>query len=87
MLSPADIILVLCDSFYNDLKPVHDLTLQAEQINTEIDILKSYLQDRRQQQQSVLCEDDERQTDKSRFVCKRATANHKQRISNVKFRI
>ena len=58
LLSPADIVLVLCDSFYNDLKPVHDLTLQAEQINAEIDILKSYLQDRRQQQQSVLCEDD-----------------------------
>ena len=41
MLSPADIVMVLCDSFYNDLKPVHDLTWQTEQINTEIEAIKS----------------------------------------------
>ncbi|MDR1829482.1 MAG: putative virulence factor [Candidatus Fibromonas sp.] len=56
LLSPADIVLVLCDSFYTDLKPVHELTWQTEQINTEIDKLKLYLQGK-QQQQNVLNED------------------------------
>jgi len=57
LLSPADIVLVLCDSFYNDLKPVHELTWQTELINEEIDILKSNLQGK-QQQQNVFGEDD-----------------------------
>jgi len=57
LLSPADIVLVLCDSFYNDLKPIHELTWQTEQINAEIDNIKSNLQGK-QQQQSVLGEDD-----------------------------
>lgn len=57
LLSPADIVLVLCDSFYSDLKPVYELTWQTEQINAEVDALKLNLQDK-QQQQSVLDEDD-----------------------------
>lgn len=57
LLSPADIVLVLCDSFYNDLKPVHDHTLQTEQINTEIQTWKLYLSGRLEQN-SVICEDD-----------------------------
>ena len=57
LLSPADLVLVLCDSFYNDLKPVHELTLQAEHINTEIERLKEVFQSK-QRVQSVLCEDD-----------------------------
>ena len=57
LLSPADIVLMLCDSFYNDLKPVHDLTWRTDKINEEVDILISTLQDR-QQQQSIFCEDD-----------------------------
>ncbi len=57
MLSPADIVMVLCDSFYNDLKPVHDLTWQTEQINTEIEAIKSNLKDR-QEIQGFFCEDD-----------------------------
>jgi hypothetical protein len=57
LLSPADIVLVLCDSFYNDLKPVHKLTLQAEQINAEIETIKTNLQTKNIQQ-SILNEDD-----------------------------
>jgi len=57
LLSPADIVLVLCDSFYNDLKPIHELTWKKEQINAEVDALKANLQGK-QQQQSFLREDD-----------------------------
>jgi hypothetical protein len=57
LLSPADIVLVLCDSFYNDIKAVHELTLQTEQINAEIETLKYNLQNR-QIQNNVLGEDD-----------------------------
>lgn len=57
LLSPADIVLVLCDSFYNDIKAVHELTLQTEQIDADTEILKLTLQDR-QKQQSVLGEDE-----------------------------
>lgn len=57
LLSPADIVLTLCDSFYNDIKFVHELTLQTEQINAEIESLKSNLQNR-QRQQSAFDEDE-----------------------------
>jgi hypothetical protein len=36
----ADIILVLCDSFYNDIKASHDLLLKADEINTYIENVK-----------------------------------------------
>jgi hypothetical protein len=57
LLSPADIALVLCDSFYNDIKPSHDSALKTEEINAEIETLKSNLQ-ARQQQQNIFSEDD-----------------------------
>ncbi|MDR1937445.1 MAG: putative virulence factor [Tannerellaceae bacterium] len=57
LLSPADMVLVLCDSFYNDVKAVHDLALKTDEINAEIDLLKDRLEDR-QPQQRVFGEDD-----------------------------
>jgi hypothetical protein len=57
LLSPADIVLVLCDSFYNDIKAVHNLTLKTEDINSEINLLKDRLKDRLPQQK-VFDEDD-----------------------------
>jgi hypothetical protein len=57
LLSPADMVLVLCDSFYNDIKAIHDLTLKIDDINAEIDLLKDRLKDR-QPQQTVFGEDD-----------------------------
>ncbi|GAP71389.1 hypothetical protein SAMD00024442_11_53 [Candidatus Symbiothrix dinenymphae] len=57
LLSPADIALVLCDSFYSDVKANHDLLLKSEDINAEIYSLKDKLQGR-QPQQTVFGEDD-----------------------------
>jgi len=57
LLSPADIVLTLCDSYYNDIKADHGLIWQTEQINTEIHLLKERFLDREPQQQ-VFCEDD-----------------------------
>jgi hypothetical protein len=57
LLSPADIALVLCDSFYHDVKAVHDLILTMDQINSEIYSLKVRFKDR-QTQQTVFGEDD-----------------------------
>ena len=57
LLSPSDIVLVLCDSFYSDIKANYDLLLKSEEINIEINILKEKLQNR-QQQQNVFAEDD-----------------------------
>lgn len=57
LLSPADMILVLCDSFYNDIKPVRDLTLQTDAINAELETIKASLQDT-PAQQYFLAEDD-----------------------------
>ena len=57
LLSLADIILVLCDSFYNDIKASHDLLLKADDINTYIENVK----EKRQSidfQQLYLKEDD-----------------------------
>jgi len=57
LLSPADIVLVLCDSFYNDIKADHNLILQTGQINSETFSLKESLKSR-QPQQKVFNEDD-----------------------------
>ena len=57
LLSLADIVLVLCDSYYNDIKADHGLIWQAEQINAEVYSFKDGLSDRREQQQ-VFEEDD-----------------------------
>lgn len=57
LLSPADIVLVLCDSFYNNVKIDHHTILQQEQINIEIQILKENLNGRKSVQK-VFEEDD-----------------------------
>lgn len=57
LLSPTDIVLMLCDSFYNDIKASHDLNLQTEQINSYSDSLKEIYKER-QPQQKVIDEDD-----------------------------
>jgi hypothetical protein len=57
LLSPTDIVLILCDSFYNDIRGVHDLALKPDEINTEVYSLKDRLNDR-QTQQKVFGEDD-----------------------------
>jgi len=60
LLSPADIVLVLCDSFYNDinLKTSQNIHfLSTDEINTEVAELKSRLKDRKIQQ-TVFGEDD-----------------------------
>jgi hypothetical protein len=57
LLSPADIVLMLCDSFYNDIKADHSLILQTEQINSETQTLRERLQSK-QIQQTIFGEDD-----------------------------
>ena len=57
LLSPADIVLVLCDSFFNDIKADHNFILQNDQINSEIDILKENFKNR-ETIQTVFKEDD-----------------------------
>jgi len=57
LLMPADIVLALCDSFYNDIKADHALILQTEQINSDISLLKERRLGRKPQQ-SFLNEDD-----------------------------
>lgn len=36
LLSPADLILVICDSYFNDIKPNMNLSLKVEEINNKI---------------------------------------------------
>jgi hypothetical protein len=60
LLLPADIILVLCDSFYNDInlktsQNIHFLSI--EEINSEVSHLKEKFKERQVQQQ-VFSEDD-----------------------------
>ncbi|MBE0573679.1 hypothetical protein IH575_02125 [Candidatus Dojkabacteria bacterium] len=60
LLSPADIVLVLCDSFYNDInlktsQNIHFLSI--DEINAEVLQLKERLKDRTIQQ-NIFCEDD-----------------------------
>ena len=60
LLSPADIVLVLCDSFYNDinLKPSQNIHfLSKEEINTEVLQLKEKFTNK-PIQQGVFSEDD-----------------------------
>ncbi|MDR2384618.1 MAG: putative virulence factor [Tannerella sp.] len=57
LLSPADIVLALCDSFYNDIKGIHDLALKSDEIDAEVNVLKGRIKDR-QPQQKVFGEDD-----------------------------
>ncbi len=60
LLSPADIVLVLCDSFYNDinLKTSQNIHfLSTEEINSEISLLKERFKNK-PNQQVVFSEDD-----------------------------
>ena len=57
LLSPADIVLTLCDSFYNDIKADHHLILPTEQIDIEVHSLKESLKNQ-QKLQDVFGEDD-----------------------------
>ena len=60
LLSPADIVLVLCDSFYNDINlkaSQHIHFLSSDEINIELHQLKERFENRNPQQ-IVLCEDD-----------------------------
>ncbi len=57
LLSPADIVLVLCDSYYNDVKASYDTMLQRENIDESIKNLKIKCQERLVQQ-IVFKEDD-----------------------------
>lgn len=57
LLSPADIVMVLCDSFYTDVKAIHDLVLKTESINETLNYLKNTYQNR-ELHQNVLEEDD-----------------------------
>jgi hypothetical protein len=57
LLSIADLVLMLCDSFYNDIKVQHDQILKREDIDARVTELKETWRDRSVQQQ-VICEDD-----------------------------
>lgn len=60
LLSPADIVLVLCDSFYNDinLKTSQNIHfLSTEEINAEVLRIKERLRTNKVQQK-IFCEDD-----------------------------
>jgi hypothetical protein len=57
LLSPADIVLVLCDSFYNDVKKDHSMIMPTDSIVSEVCSLKERLKGR-PSQQAVLGEDD-----------------------------
>ncbi len=56
LLSPADIVLVLCDTYFTDIQTEHNQILQTEQINSEINSLVEQL-DSRLHQQSIFIED------------------------------
>jgi hypothetical protein len=57
LLTPADILLVLCDSYYNDLKADHNMILSVDQINSEVNKIKQVFLER-ETQQNFLQEDD-----------------------------
>lgn len=57
LLSPADILLVLCDSYYNDIKTESGLVLQETQIDSEVLLFKDKLNGR-QAEQNYFTEDD-----------------------------
>ena len=57
LLTPSDIVLVLCDTFYNDIKVDHSSIKQQDEINSDIEILKENYNNR-QPIQKVFQEDD-----------------------------
>jgi hypothetical protein len=60
LLSPADIVLVLCDSFYNDINLKSSQNIQflsSDEINKEVYQVKEKLKDRKTEQQ-IFGEDD-----------------------------
>lgn len=60
LLSPADLVLVLCDSFYNDINLKNSQNihfLSTEEINLEVNQLKERLKNNTLQQK-IFCEDD-----------------------------
>jgi len=57
LLSPADLVLVLCDSYYNDVKASRDTMLQREDIDAAVMELSARWQER-PVQQTVFREDE-----------------------------
>ena len=57
LLSPADLILVLCDSYYNDIKPKVDIALKSVVISEKVSEFYSQFENR-VPQQKLLVEDD-----------------------------
>lgn len=57
LLSPADLVLVLCDSYYNDVKAKIDIALKSEAISEKVSELCSKYENK-SIQQSQLSEDD-----------------------------
>ena len=60
LLSPADIVLVLCDSFYNDIKLTSTNThlLSSDEINVDVFKIKDNLEKNKIQKEVFLAEDD-----------------------------
>ena len=57
LLSPSDLILVLCDSYYNDIKTKIDVALREDDINNSIlELCKKY--NHQEAKQSLLKEED-----------------------------
>lgn len=57
LLSPTDLALTLCDSYYSDLKINRSTTLRSDAIEEKIALFESRFASR-SQQQSIICEDD-----------------------------
>jgi hypothetical protein len=57
LLSPTDIVLVLCDTYYNDIKAKFDTALSVDIINDKIAAFEAALNGR-SSQQSIITEDD-----------------------------
>ena len=57
LLSPSDLVLVLCDSYYNDVKAQIDIALKSDSISAKVlEICRKY--ESKQQLQTLLGEDD-----------------------------
>lgn len=57
LLSPADIVLVLCDSYYHDVKSKIELSLLSDRINDKVERLLDQCRGRKEEQRLIL-EDD-----------------------------
>ncbi|MCL1969816.1 MAG: putative virulence factor, partial [Bacteroidetes bacterium] len=57
LLSPSDLVLVLCDSYYNDVKAKIDISLKSDAISEKVSILCSKYENK-PVQQTFLGEDD-----------------------------